>query len=64
MPTDHDDFSKRAHVGASGVSAAARKNAELLQEKMQRAGFSGIATEWWHFDHQSWRDYDLSNDPL
>ena len=64
MPTDHVDFSARAHVGASGVSKAARKNAELLRQHMQSAGFSGIATEWWHFDHKSWRDYDLSDEPL
>jgi D-alanyl-D-alanine dipeptidase len=64
MPTDHDDFSIRAHVGAKGVPAIARKNAELLRQNMQRAGFTGIATEWWHFDHETWRDYDLSNQPL
>ncbi len=64
MPTDHDDFSSRAHVGAKGIPVKARKNAALLQEKMRAAGFSGIATEWWHFDHQSWRDYNLSDEPL
>jgi D-alanyl-D-alanine dipeptidase len=64
MPTDHDDFTARAHVGASGISDTARKNAEVLREHMQGAGFTGIATEWWHFDHHSWRDYDLSDEPL
>lgn len=64
MPTDHDDFTSRAHVGATGVADAARKNAEILRQHMESAGFTGIATEWWHFDHQSWRDYDLSDSPL
>jgi beta-N-acetylhexosaminidase/D-alanyl-D-alanine dipeptidase len=64
MPTDHDDFTSRAHVGATGVADAARKNAETLRQHMQSAGFTGIATKWWHFDHKSWRDYSLSDQPL
>ncbi len=64
MPTDHDDFSARAHPGAAGVGAAASKNARLLKESMEESGFSGIATEWWHFDHHTWRSYPLSDKPL
>jgi D-alanyl-D-alanine dipeptidase len=64
MPTDHDDFSPLAHVGAAGVPKTARKNAELLRRSMQAAGFTGIATEWWHFDHKSWQHYALSDEAL
>ena len=64
MPTDHDDFSPRAHQDAQGVSALALANAQRLQRAMESAGFQGINTEWWHFDHQSWRTFELSDEPL
>lgn len=60
MPTDHDDFSERAHRDATGTSKAAAANARLLDKAMRAAGFAGIDTEWWHFDFEGWQDYPLS----
>lgn len=59
MPTDHDDFSERAHRGARDVPEEARQNAALLERAMSAEDFVGIATEWWHFDHEGWRQYPL-----
>lgn len=64
MPTDHDDFSARAHVGAKGVPAKARANASTLRKVMAAEGFEPIPTEWWHFDYHSWRKFGLSEEPL
>ena len=64
MPTDHDDFSERAQLGAKGVSAEATNNAKRLQQAMESAGFQAIESEWWHFDYQDWQDYQLSDEPL
>ena len=64
LPTDHDDFSPRARHDADGVSKEARNNARTLRRAMQSAGFQGIQTEWWHFDHKSWRKFELSDEPL
>jgi beta-N-acetylhexosaminidase/D-alanyl-D-alanine dipeptidase len=64
LPTDHDDFSARAHHDAKGIPAAARANAQKLRAAMESAGFQGIETEWWHFDHHSWRTFELSDEPL
>lgn len=64
LPTDHDDFSERAHHNAKGIPAAARKNARTLRRAMESAGFHGIKTEWWHFDHHRWREFGLSDEPL
>jgi len=50
MPTGFDDFSSRAASSATGVTAAAKKNREILSETMRRAGFRQLDTEWWHFD--------------
>jgi D-alanyl-D-alanine dipeptidase len=28
---------------------------------MEREGFTVFETEWWHFDHQDWREYPILN---
>jgi D-alanyl-D-alanine dipeptidase len=64
MPTDHDDFSKRAHRGAKGIPEAAAGHARILDEAMRAEGFQGIQTEWWHYDHAGWQSYELSDEGL
>ena len=64
VPTDHDDFSKRAHRGAAGASPAARANAQHLEDVMKAEGFEPLPTEWWHFDAPDWEKYPLSDQPL
>lgn len=49
MPTEYDDFSSKAHPSAK-ASAAATANRELLRSVMVNAGFTGVNSEWWHFD--------------
>jgi D-alanyl-D-alanine dipeptidase len=63
LPTKFDDFSRAAHrdralVGDRG--AEARK----LAKAMRAAGFSGMPTEWWHFDAPDSAGYALSDEPL
>jgi beta-N-acetylhexosaminidase/D-alanyl-D-alanine dipeptidase len=64
MPTDHDDFSERAHRGDSKASPEARKNSALLERAMAAHGFEPLPTEWWHFDAPGWEGYPLSDEPL
>jgi beta-N-acetylhexosaminidase/D-alanyl-D-alanine dipeptidase len=64
VPTDHDDFSERAHRDYRGGSPAARRNARVLRRAMKAEGFTGIASEWWHFDGPGWRGYPLEDRPL
>ena len=54
MPTDFDDFSENAHIGAKSVPAEAQRNAQRLREAMERRGFTAFPTEWWHFDWKQW----------
>ncbi len=61
MPTAFDDFSaaahrKRALRGAKGTEA------RRLERAMTKAGFVGLATEWWHFDAPG--TFPRSNEPL
>lgn len=63
LPTEFDDFTKAAHrvnalAGKRGVEA------KRLATAMQRAGFVGIALEWWHYDAPDSARYPLSDEPL
>ena len=64
MPSAYDEFSARAHRDFSGGSDEARANRALLEAAMQRHGFSGLPTEWWHFDAVDWQAYPISDEPL
>ena len=59
MPTDFDDFSKKAHRNYTGASVEAIRNRQLLEEAMTQYGFIPLATEWWHFDDPDWRKFSI-----
>lgn len=63
MPTAYDDFSERAHRNAP-ASDTASKNRRLLAEVLEREGFQGLPTEWWHFDFRGWEKAPLLDLPL
>lgn len=55
MPTGFDDFSALADRNYSDCTETAAANARLLQETMEKYGFSSYFGEWWHFsDTQSY----------
>lgn len=64
MPSAYDDFSEKAHRGWRGASESAARNAEFLEDFMERHGFKGLPTEWWHFDAPGWKRYPLTDLPL
>lgn len=49
MPTGFDDFSLLADRDYSDCSFEAQLNALLLEQTMERHGFTGYKGEWWHF---------------
>ncbi|HEY9101863.1 M15 family metallopeptidase [Chitinimonas sp.] len=58
MGTGFDDLSERSHpaledqlLAAGQLTAAQLANRHLLRETMLQAGFAGIRSEWWHFNH-------------
>ncbi|PIR18782.1 MAG: hypothetical protein COV48_05630 [Elusimicrobia bacterium CG11_big_fil_rev_8_21_14_0_20_64_6] len=62
MPSAYDDFGPRSHHGAKGVPAAARRNAAVLKEALEAAGFESLDAEWWHYrdpDAKSWPLLDI-----
>lgn len=59
MPTPYDDFTEKAHWNYNRLSEQVLKNKRLLREVMERHGFAGISTEWWHFDDREWQKYQI-----
>lgn len=49
MPTDFDDFSPLADRNYSDCTPEQAANARLLEQTMERWGFTGYRGEWWHF---------------
>ena len=64
MPTGFDDFTEKAHRDYKGASGEATLHRKVLQEAMERRGFVGLSTEWWHFDAKGWERYPLLDIPL
>jgi len=36
-----------------------RKNRDMLIEVMQRNGFTVYEYEWWHFDFNGWKNFEV-----
>lgn len=65
VPTPFDEFSPRAHDGATdGVSPQARRNAQRLKAAMEAAGFRVNPMEWWHFDAPERKGAPVRDEPL
>ncbi len=64
MPTPFDDFTERAHRDYPNLPEKVIKNRGLLQDIMERHGFVGLSTEWWHFDLKDWKKYPVEDIPL
>ena len=64
MPTPYDDFTEKAHVDYMDLPARQLANRALLKVVMEKHGFTGLRTEWWHFDFKGWRNYPLLDIPI
>jgi D-alanyl-D-alanine dipeptidase len=63
MPSDYDEFTERAYPSYNGGTGESRRLRDLLLKAMAAEGFSVYPTEWWHFDHASWKTYKIENRP-
>ncbi|MBE6922352.1 MAG: hypothetical protein E7465_04115 [Ruminococcaceae bacterium] len=63
MPTGFDDFTAYANRDYSDCTDAAAKNAMLLQETMEKNGFEGLQSEWWHFTEKTEYEIEQVFDP-
>lgn len=63
MPSPFDDLTEKAHQDYMGATEEEISNRELLKRVMEKHGFKGMETEWWHFDLVGWENHpplDLS----
>jgi len=59
MPTDYDSFSDTAAPDFYDLPENVKLNRDLLIKLMRDNGFTVYHSEWWHFDYQNWKDYEL-----
>jgi D-alanyl-D-alanine dipeptidase len=64
MPTGYDDFTERAAQSFADLPPDAIANRALLRDVMTKHGFEPLPSEWWHFDFEGWREFDLMDVPL
>ncbi|MBD3226038.1 MAG: D-alanyl-D-alanine dipeptidase [Caldithrix sp.] len=61
MPTDFDDFSRRAHQDYYDLPAEVLQNRWILKTLMTQYGFTSIRTEWWHYDLKGWQQFPVTD---
>jgi D-alanyl-D-alanine dipeptidase len=64
MPSEFDEFTERSHRDYAGGTEEERRDRRTLQDAMERHGFTGLDSEWWHFDAPGWAHYPISDQPL
>ena len=64
MPSGYDEMSDRAYPNYAGGSADERERRVLLRRVMEKNNFTVYEFEWWHFDHDTWRSYAITNVPF
>ena len=57
MPSGFDEFSSFADRDYSDCTNAAAENAQLLESIMEKHGFVGLESEWWHFSED--KEYSI-----
>ncbi|MBX7148993.1 D-alanyl-D-alanine dipeptidase [bacterium] len=64
MPTAFDEFCEKAHRSYQNLPPPILKNRQLLEGMMKQFGFTGLATEWWHFNCDGGEHYSILDTPL
>ena len=59
MPSDFDDFTSNASSNLERLSGSVKKHLSDLQNAMVSAGFETDLDEWWHFNDNDWKNYEL-----
>ncbi|PIS30712.1 MAG: peptidase M15 [Candidatus Marinimicrobia bacterium CG08_land_8_20_14_0_20_45_22] len=56
MPTPFDDFTEKASRSYQNLPESALKHRQILEDAMEAHGFTGLSSEWWHFDYQGYEN--------
>jgi D-alanyl-D-alanine dipeptidase len=61
MGSNYDEFTPKAYYSSSDISIKAQNYRWLLRTTMRQVGFTGIRTEWWHFQLGSSKNIPLED---
>jgi D-alanyl-D-alanine dipeptidase len=64
MGTDFDNFTDTAHQDFTGLPQEILQNRLLLKTAMEKYGFTGLETEWWHFSLPNANTFELLDVPF
>lgn len=64
MPTPYDSFAAEAASDYNDLPDNLIKNRNLLRSVMKKNGFKVLGNEWWHFDFNGWKNYELMDIPF
>lgn len=64
MPTPYDSFAAAASADYKDLPEDVIKNRDLLIQVMERNGFRVLDNEWWHFDFNGWKNFELLDIPF
>ncbi len=64
MPSEFDDFSEKAHRDYMDCPQEAIRHRSILKDAMKKHGFTGISTEWWHFNYKGHKKMPVLDIPL
>jgi D-alanyl-D-alanine dipeptidase len=64
MPTPYDSFAPEAAANFDKLSEQVLKNRTLLINTMEKNGFKVLSNEWWHFDFDGWKNFELMDIPF
>lgn len=64
MPSEFDDFSKRATMAYNSPTQEIRRNRAYLCSVMEEHGFHVRSDEWWHYTWHDFRQYPVLDIPL
>ncbi len=59
MPTPYDSFQKAAWPSTPVKDSAIKKNRDLIIAVMEKQGFKVNSSEWWHFDFNGWKKFEV-----
>lgn len=59
MPTEYDSFRKEAWPSTPVKDPEVKKNRDLIIAVMKKYGFRVNSSEWWHFDFNGWKNYEV-----
>jgi len=64
MPTPYDSFAPEAASDFNDLLPAVIQNRELLRSTMEKNGFRVLNNEWWHFDFNGWKSFEIMDIPF